>query len=152
MQTGDPMKPGQRAALRQPREVKKTDAEWRQELTPQQYEILRRAGTELPFSGEYVFNESDGSYRCAACGVTLFDSIAEFESGTGWPSFSEPTVAAAVELRPDHSHFVHPTEALCRTCGGQLGHVFDDGPHPTGQRYCISSAALSFQPDEPDAA
>jgi peptide-methionine (R)-S-oxide reductase len=130
------------------RQVEKSDAEWRQELTPAQYDILRRHGTEPPFTGEYVYNKSDGTYRCAACGSALFGSDAKFDSGTGWPSFTEPAIAAAVELRPDNSLFMRRTEVLCRTCGGHLGHVFDDGPRPTGQRYCINSAALSFQPDD----
>jgi peptide-methionine (R)-S-oxide reductase len=128
------------------REISKSEGEWREELTPEQYEILRRAGTEPPFTGEYVFNKSDGTYRCAACGGALFASDAKFESGTGWPSFTEPAVAAAVELRPDNSLFMRRTEVLCRRCGGHLGHVFDDGPGPTGQRYCINSASLSFDP------
>jgi peptide-methionine (R)-S-oxide reductase len=128
------------------RTVEKNDAEWRAELTPEQYDILRRHGTEPPFSGEYVFNKTDGTYRCAACRSVLFDSDAKFDSGTGWPSFTEPAVARAVELRPDNSLFMHRTEVLCRTCGGHLGHVFDDGPGPTGQRYCINSAALCFNP------
>jgi len=136
------------AAAAAPREIEKSEAEWREELTPQQYDILRRAGTEPPFAGEYVFNKADGTYRCAACGTALFDSHAKFESGTGWPSFTEPAVAAAVELRPDNSLFMRRTEVLCRTCGGHLGHVFDDGPGPEGQRYCINSAALNFQPEK----
>ena len=136
------------AAAAAPREIEKSEAEWREELTPQQYDILRRAGTEPPFAGEYVFNKADGTYRCAACRTALFDSDAKFESGTGWPSFTEPAVAAAVELRPDNSLFMRRTEVLCRTCGGHLGHVFDDGPGPEGQRYCINSAALNFQPEK----
>jgi peptide-methionine (R)-S-oxide reductase len=128
------------------REITKSEQEWREELTPEQYEILRRAGTEPPFTGEYVFNKADGTYRCAACGAGLFGSDAKFESGTGWPSFTEPAVAAAVELRPDNSLFMRRTEVLCRRCGGHLGHVFDDGPGPTGERYCINSASLSFDP------
>ena len=130
-------------------EVQKTDEQWRAELTPEQYRVLRQAHTERPFTGEYVHNHADGSYRCAGCGAELFRSGAKFESGTGWPSFTEPAVAAAVELRPDNSLFMRRTEVVCRACGGHLGHVFDDGPRPTGQRYCINSCALSFEEASP---
>ena len=126
--------------------IEKTDEQWRQELTPEQYEILRRAGTEPPFTGEYVYNKASGTYRCAACGSDLFSSDTKFESGTGWPSFTEPAVADAVELRDDRTHGMVRTEVLCRACGGHLGHVFDDGPAPTGQRFCINSLALELDP------
>jgi len=126
--------------------IVKSDEEWREQLTPGQYDVLRKAGTEAPFTGEYVHNKDDGTYRCAACEAVLFAADTKFDSGTGWPSFTEPAVAAAVELRPDNSLFMRRTEVICRTCGGHLGHVFDDGPGPTGERYCINSAALSFQP------
>ena len=124
--------------------VQKTDEQWREELTPEQYEVLRKGGTERAFSGRYWNTHDDGVYRCAACGAELFTSDTKFESGTGWPSFSEPAVADAVELRRDNSHGMVRTEVLCRRCGGHLGHVFDDGPGPTGQRYCINSLSLDL--------
>jgi peptide-methionine (R)-S-oxide reductase len=131
------------------RQVQKAEDEWRAELTPEQYEVLRRAGTEAPFTGEYVYNKASGMYVCAGCGGDLFSSDTKFESGTGWPSFTEPAVAEAVELRPDNSLFMRRTEVLCRRCGGHLGHVFDDGPGDGGRparRFCINSAALAFEP------
>ncbi len=127
-------------------QVTKTDEEWARELTPEQYEVLRRHGTEPPFSGKYVYSKDSGMYRCAACGAELFSSDTKFDSGTGWPSFTEPAVAEAVETHEDRSHGMVRIEARCRRCGGHLGHVFDDGPGPNGQRWCINSAALDLDP------
>jgi peptide-methionine (R)-S-oxide reductase len=127
-------------------EVEKTDDEWQAELTPEQFQVLRRAGTERAFSGKYWDCHDDGVYHCAACDAELFDANTKFESGTGWPSFTEPLVAESVELVSDTSHGMVRTEVRCRRCGSHLGHVFDDGPRPTGQRYCMNSAALELAP------
>ena len=127
-------------------EIKKSDAEWREELTPEQYRVLREAGTERAFTGKYWNSHDDGVFRCAACGAELFDSTTKFESGSGWPSFTEPKIAEAVETRRDISHGMIRTEVACRRCGGHLGHVFDDGPSDQGGlRYCINSAALDLE-------
>jgi peptide-methionine (R)-S-oxide reductase len=128
------------------REVAKAEEQWREELSPMQYSVLREAHTERPFTGEYVQNHADGSYHCAGCGAELFSSDAKFESGTGWPSFDQPATAEAVELRPDNSLFMRRTEVVCRRCGGHLGHLFDDGPTQTGDRYCMNSCSLAFEP------
>ena len=129
-------------------QVSKTDEEWREQLTPEQYEVLRRKGTERAFTGKYAYSKDDGMYRCAACGAALFSSDAKFESGTGWPSFTEPAVADAIELHEDASHGMRRTEVTCRACGGHLGHVFPDGPGPTGMRYCINSVSLELEPKQ----
>ena len=124
--------------------VEKSEQEWRQELDPERYHVLREKGTEPPFSGAYTYSKENGMYRCGACGADLFSSDAKYDSGTGWPSFTEPAVAENVRLEEDRSHGMVRTEVVCARCGGHLGHVFDDGPGPEGQRYCINSLSLEL--------
>jgi peptide-methionine (R)-S-oxide reductase len=128
-------------------EVTKTEDEWRAELSPDQYAILRQAGTERAFSGAYTDTEDPGVYKCAACGNSLFRSDTKYHSGSGWPSFYEPITPGAVVLKSDRSHGMVRTEVLCGRCGSHLGHVFEDGPEPTGQRFCMNSASLDLVPE-----
>ena len=125
-----------------------TEAEWRERLTPEQYQILRQAGTERAFTGKYESNKQEGLYTCAGCGTPLFHSETKYNSGSGWPSYYQPIDSAAVEEHTDQSHGMIRTEVRCATCEGHLGHVFPDGPAPTGLRYCINSASLDFKPEE----
>ena len=128
--------------------VKRTENEWKEALTKDQFIVLRQKGTEAPFTGKYYDNKENGIYFCAACGQELFSSDSKFDSGTGWPSFTEPNQQENVVLKEDNSHGMKRTEVLCSRCGGHLGHVFDDGPAPTGERFCMNSISLDFKKKE----
>ncbi len=146
---GAPETPASPAAVEHPtlaKKVMKTEEEWKRTLTPEQYAVLRKKGTERAFTGKYWDNHEAGTYRCAGCGAPLYESDAKFDSGTGWPSFTRPMDEKNLAYEEDRSLFSKRTEVLCAACGGHLGHVFDDGPAPTGKRHCINSVCLEFEP------